>query len=123
MGHEPAMTAAESAVRAAWERVESRWTAATNRVFCITLPCIWFNHLSVGYFRSEEEGWEAALAFTLERQEEIRQLEAAIREIEGDVAFHSRIGEDQGSLAVYRFILAILQEKLTEASRGMKGAA
>lgn len=121
MGHEPAMTAAEIAVRAAWEpgAVENRGTPRH--------PDIWINGSRPhGWFEARfdewDEGWKPAHAFTLERREEKRKLKNDIRWTEDQMRKLSHQDDDLDDVEPVR-IIARLQAALTEANRGMKGAA
>lgn len=109
----PAMSAAESAVRAAWKEtiLDGLYLYESTRIYHLQLGDWEYK----GTVKNKDAVWEAAHAFTLERQEEKRQIEKDMLWI-ADV----RTGSDDDRQSKKR-TLARLQAALAEASRGMKG--
>jgi hypothetical protein len=96
------VTDAEQKVRAVWMLAQKSKIGGH----------IW---LSSGTNKSYAD-WSAALAFTEERLEEIRQLREEIEEISGDIETF----EDTPSDPVYRRILSRLESILAEKTAGLK---
>ena len=108
---------AERRVRDAWDRVRI-WEPVKDLPWEIQISDIEFCDYHDFTGKSKEEALFAALAFTEERLEAIRQVGEEIMEIE----FVSRnFGEERGE--AWRRILAREKAALAELRRGMKGGA
>ena len=98
------MTDAEKQVREAWEQVSGQGHA----MICIGSP------VEGDYFTS----WQAALAFTLERKEQIRQLKEEINLVNVNWSWASEISST--AKPIWQRVLTRLQAQLTELKKGMK---
>lgn len=97
----------ERYVRERWESIATGSKALHLSRYCAPIV-IWGN---------EFPNWQAAFAFTKAREEEIRQVEEEIMELQDDIScYHT--GEH--FYAIYGRILAREQSALAELQRGMK---
>lgn len=105
-----------------WERAESCPTGYSDQIrfWVISLGGRMFTKATVpDAWKAETESaaWQAAFAFTKAREEEIRQVEEEIMELQDDIScYHT--GEH--FYAIYGRILAREQSALAELQRGMK---
>ncbi len=104
----------EEYVRSKWEKVKDRETFVAGHGHVVTLPVIWKDSMSAGYFRSKEIAWAAAAEFTREREEQIRHVEEEIALLEG----WKHLVEVKNPAALR--ILGREQAALAELKRGMK---
>jgi len=133
------MTQQEEYVRARWERVFDRETIVAGHGWMVRLPIIWHKSLTDGYFKTKAAAWQAAYDFTVAREEEIRQLDEEICQMDDlsqmkrqdiDCEIDTAEGYDPSwndnalvvyvrDLCEYSRTLARLQQALEDLEKGM----
>jgi hypothetical protein len=111
---------AEEQVTAMWERAEA-CPHPSREWCCISLGGRGFTRITIpdtisGYAPTEAAAWQAALEFTLARQEEVRQIDADIKWAE---AARVLVPQDY-DIDAKRRTVGRLQAIRKELTRGMK---
>lgn len=106
----------EEYVRSKWEKVDSRETYVAGHGYCVSLPVLWHEAMTTGYFKTEAEAWSASRTFTEQREREIAEVDEEIAFLDDE----KRVWPKHYNCDAPKRTLSRLQSIRAELTKGMK---